>query len=152
MTDRLETDILADLIAKKRDLLLELRAQTVRQQEVIAAGEITNLMSILAGKQTLLNQVRRVEQGLDHFRHQNPEARRWQSEEHRAKCRANAESCEQLVAELVAAEKRCEAEMIDRRDSLANQLQSAGNASNAAAAYTGHTRPASAGFDIQSEA
>ena len=149
--DRLETDILAELIAKKRELLLELRALTFRQAELVESGETSALMSILSGKQTLLSQVQRLEQGLDHFRGQDPEQREWRGEAERRRCRGQAEECEQLVNELMRIEKLCEASMIARRDALAGQLQSAGSAAAAREAYTGKPRPTSTGFDMQSE-
>jgi len=149
--DRLETDILAELIAKKRELLLELRGLTHRQAELIDSGDISALMSILSGKQTLLSQVQRLEQGLDHFRGQDPERRAWRTEADRRRCRSQADECEQLVNELMRIEKLCESSMIARRDALAGQLQSAGSAAAAREAYAGKPRSMSAGFDMQSE-
>jgi flagellar biosynthesis/type III secretory pathway chaperone len=149
---RHETDILADLIAKKRDLLRELRALTENQMKVIASSDMRELMTVLSAKQTLLHQVQRVEQGLDHFRHQDPEHRKWRTLDDRQRCRAQAEECQHLVNELVAMEKSCEASMLDQREQVAAQLHMAGNAANARDAYINHNQPTSSGFDIQSEA
>ena len=150
-TARWDTDILADLIAKKHDLLVQLRTLTLQQVEVVATNQLRDLMTLLSAKQTLLNQVQRLEQGLDHFRQQDPEARKWRTPEARLACRAKAELCEQLVSELVTMEKASESTMLQRRDGLSNQLNLAGNAANARAAYTGQQFPTRGGFDIQSE-
>jgi valyl-tRNA synthetase len=149
---RQQTDILVDLIAKKRELLLELRALTQRQAEVVSSGDMRELMTVLSAKQTLLSQVQRIEQGLDHFRQQDPESRNWRSTQERQQCRSHAEQCQQLVTELVSMEKSCEASMIRQRDQVSQQLNMADNAANARAAYVDQQLPTSGGFDIQSEA
>lgn len=152
VNQRWETDILADLIAKKHELLVQLHDLTQQQVELVAGNDMRELMIVLSAKQTLLNQVRRLEVGLDHFREQDPDSRKWRSADDRHRVRTLAEHCQQLVNELVVIEKSCEASMIGRRDEAAAQLHMAGSAATARAAYVDHSQPASGGFDIQSEA
>lgn len=152
VNDRWETDILADLIAKKHELLVQLHDLTRQQVTMVTENDMRELMTVLSAKQTLLNQVQRLEGGLDHFRQQDPDQRKWRTTEDRLRVRSLADHCQQLVNELVQIEKSCEASMIQRRDEVADQLNMAGNAASARAAYVNQSRPTSGGFDIQSEA
>lgn len=147
----LETDRLADLIGRKHECLLGLREMGRRQWELVAAGEITRLLDLLASKQNAMADLQRIERALAPYRGQSPEQRVWRSEETRRACADRLAACERLLGEIVAQEKRCESELVRRRDEAAARLQGAHAASQARGAY--QTMPAEQGMqlDLQSE-
>ena len=69
----LDTEILADLIAKKHQTLTTLRDLGVRQSELVESGDMVQLMKVLSAKQQLIGNIRSLEQDLDRFRNQNPD-------------------------------------------------------------------------------
>ena len=73
----METDVLADLIGKKLAVLEQLRDLSRRQSDLIADGDIQRLLSVLSAKQTLLAELQKLQQRLEPFRKQDPEARTW---------------------------------------------------------------------------
>jgi flagellar biosynthesis/type III secretory pathway chaperone len=68
-----ETDLLAQLIQSKLDCLSQLRRMGDKQLELVKADRITELLDLLAAKQRLLAELRRIERGLDPFRDQDPD-------------------------------------------------------------------------------
>ncbi|QDT69741.1 FlgN protein [Planctomycetes bacterium MalM25] len=141
------TEALARLVSQKRRLLEQLAALARRQGELIAEGEIASLMQLLGGKQQLIAGLRVVEQGLDAFRHEDPESRAWPTSAARAACQADAEACNRLLAETLATEQQHEELMTQRRDAIGKQLIQTQSAHAASTAYKPHLRaprPASA--------
>jgi hypothetical protein len=134
---RLSTDRLASLVAGKHKIL-ELLVQLAQRQLVLAReGEVGDLLKLLAAKQTVLGQLQTLERELDPFRPQDPESRLWASAAARQSCQAQANRCDQLLAEAVRLEKLGEAEMVRRRDVAASALQGASDAAHAHSAYAG---------------
>ena len=88
-----DTDLLAALVAAKLKIL-ELLAQLARKQLALAdRGESTDLLKLLAAKQTVLSQLQHIERRLDPFRSQDPEARVWRSPADRQRCQEQAIRC-----------------------------------------------------------
>jgi flagellar biosynthesis/type III secretory pathway chaperone len=133
--DSMSTKELADLIDQKHDVLIQLHQLGRQQGSLIQAEEINNLLVLLSAKQTLLNQLQMVEQRLEPFRHQDPEARAWPTPEDRQRCAGVAQHCERLLAEIVRIERQSEQEMQRRRDVVAARLEDAGSAAQARQAY-----------------
>ncbi len=151
MTESIETDLLAELVQQKHDVLVELRELSRRQAEIIAGGDISKLLSVLAAKQALLSRLQQLEPRLEPFRQQDPEARIWRSEADRGQCRQVAERCEAMLKEIILFEKRGEADLITRRDAAAVKLQGTHSASEARHAYTQLGGAGSVGLDLTSE-
>lgn len=147
----LETDLLAGLIARKHQCLLELREMGRRQLELAAGGEMVRLMDLLAAKQAALGRLQRVERALDPFRAQSPEARAWRSPDDRARAAARLAECEALLGEIVRQEKESEREMVRRRDEAAARLRGVHSAAEARGAYTAAPEPQGAQIDLLSE-
>lgn len=149
MSDRWETDALTDLVGRKLRALLQLRELTARQPALIAEEDTPTLLRVFAAKQTLLDEIRRLDEQLEPFRHQAPESRVWRSPEHQARCRLAAEQCRRLVEEIKATEVRDRDALVARRTAVACQLDAAHAAAAARSAY----RPAAAsgGFEWVSE-
>ena len=73
----METDVLAELIGKKLAVLEQLRGLSRRQSDLIADGDIQRLLAVLSAKQTLLAELQKLQQRLEPFRKQDPDARVW---------------------------------------------------------------------------
>jgi hypothetical protein len=132
----MDTDILAGLIHRKHQFLVQLHSLGRRQLHFVEMGDITSLLDVLAVKQGLLNELQRIEIALGPFRGQKPEERRWRTIADRNRVAAELDACERVLGEIVAQEKQSEEALIRRRDSAAVQLQEVGLASRARGAYT----------------
>ena len=77
----LSTTRLADLIAKRRRCLEQLLELGRRQAELIAAGNMADLMRLLAAKQQLIAALQTLEKELAPFHDEDPDSRRWASPE-----------------------------------------------------------------------
>ncbi|MDX1947341.1 MAG: hypothetical protein SFU86_18210 [Pirellulaceae bacterium] len=143
MTTTLETDRLADLVTARLQML-ELLAQLAgRQLSLVRDGQMSDLMKLLAAKQTVLNQLQQVEKLLDPFRQQDPERRVWRSDADRRRCQAAATRCDELLTATMDLERQGEAHMLIRRDAAASALAGMHAAAAASAAYAaGHATPA----------
>ena len=130
-----DTEQLAALVAAKLQVLEILVRLSRHQVEVIEAGDMTLLMKLLAGKQTVMSQLQTIERDLTPFRDEDPERRTWRSPGERTVCQSRAEQCNTLLAEAMELEKRAEAAMVDRRDAAAIALAAIQIGSDAKAAY-----------------
>ena len=90
----LDTDLLSDLIQRKRSCLVQLRNMGEKQLELVHEGNITQLLELLAVKQHVLVQLQQVERQLDRFRGEDPQKRQWISPQKRQECAANLADCE----------------------------------------------------------
>jgi flagellar biosynthesis/type III secretory pathway chaperone len=138
----LSTEHLFELIHRKRQVLTQLREVGQRQSELIASGDVTTLLTLLAAKQRLLAALQLTEGQLAPYRDEDPAARVWSSPARRSECATESADCRQLLAEVVQLERECEAAMLAHRDATAAQLQQAHPARAAAGAYAQNRRPA----------
>ena len=132
----MDTDILAGLIHRKHQFLVQLHGLGRRQFQFVEMGDITSLLDVLAVKQGILNELQRIEIALGPFRGQKPEERRWRTAVDRNRVAAELDACERVLAEIVAQEKQSEEALIRRRDLAAVQLKEVSLASLARGAYT----------------
>lgn len=129
------TATLQTLIRQKLDVV-RILAELARQQvSFVQSGEMTQLLTLLAGKQTMLNQLQAIEEKLTPFRDQPPHTRTWASAVERQECLDNVARCEAILAEIIQQEQQAETVMVRRRDQLATQLAGAQSAGEATAAY-----------------
>jgi hypothetical protein len=116
--------------------ILELLTQLARRQlALVEGGEITDLVKLLAAKETVLGQLQTLERQLDPFRNEDPETRHWPAAGDRVRCRADARRCDELLAEALRLEKQGEAVMLRRLDAAAAVLQGVSAAVEVQAAY-----------------
>lgn len=134
----LSTNLLADLVAKRRKCLVQLRDLGVRQSQMIAGGEMAELLRLVAAKQQLIVALQAIEQQLAPFHEQDPDRRQWNSAEARACCAADAEACRLLIQEVMAMERAGERQMIERRDAVAMQLRTVVSGGKVRDAYQAH--------------
>jgi flagellar biosynthesis/type III secretory pathway chaperone len=131
----MDTDILADLIHRKHQFLVQLHGLGRRQCQFVTKGDITSLLDVLAVKQGILTELQRIEIALGPFRGQKPEERSWRSAAERGRTAAELDECQRVLAEIVEQEKQSEEALVRRRDETAVQLQEVGLASRARNAY-----------------
>lgn len=148
----MDTEVLAQLIDAKYALLVELHQLATRQAGVIDSGDLSRLMSLLATKQQLLNAVTQLEGRMDPFRAEDPDRRVWPSSAHRQRAREIAARSDQLLGEIMAVERNCEQQLIQRRDQVAERLQKHTNFStHVANAYLSPDRTSGGQFDVSCE-
>jgi hypothetical protein len=137
----------------KHDVLVRLHEVSRQQMSHIAEGrDIAHVLSLLAAKQTLLDELNTLERQLDPFRQQDPETRHWRTSGDRQRCAQVAGRCQSLMGEILENERRCEAEMQRRRDNTAEQLRAFSNAAEAQAAYAAPATLPAGHCDLSSEA
>lgn len=151
MEKKLPTEILARLIEVKRDLLAQLHQLAARQKEWVSQGDMMRLLGVLSVKQQLIEELQRIERGLDPFRVQDPESRKWTSEVERQKCRGMAEECESLLADIMDVERHCESALIERRDQVAGRLQGMHHALRASQSYFAPAETRGSQIDLSCE-
>jgi hypothetical protein len=147
----METQRLHELINQKKAVLAQLRKLAERQVEFIQNGDMGHLLGLLAAKQRLLQQLQHVERELDPFREQDPDQRQWRSPVERQQARQAAQDCETLLAEIMEVEKRCESDLIHRRDAAGRRLQGVHSAAQATQAYASTSSPCRGQLDLSSE-
>lgn len=147
----LTTDRLSQLITAKHEVLTQLRALADRQLAALAADDIDRLLSILAQKQKLLNQLQGLERLIDPFRQQDPEARCWSSPKARRECQVIADRANLLLTEVMALEQQAGAAAVQTRDLTASQLAEVTGALAARQAYVSSSAAAHGGLDLMSE-
>lgn len=135
----LTTEFLASLVAQRRKCLVQLRDLGKRQDEAVAADDMTSLMQLLAAKQQLVVALQRIEGELDPFREQDPETRVWSPAAARAECAAQAADCRRLLEEIMAAEQRTQDQLVLRRDEVGRQLRSTTSHRQIRQAYRQHS-------------
>lgn len=140
MSDR-STALLADLVAKRHACLTQLKAIGLKQAELIATSQISELLRLLSGKQQLIAALQTIEQRLAPFHEEDPENRSWPSAKARADCAQQADQCRLLLAEVLRLEQTNEQQMTLRRDEVAAQLQTAAAATKARGAYRRQQKP-----------
>jgi flagellar biosynthesis/type III secretory pathway chaperone len=136
----LSTQLLADLVSKRRKCLVQLRDLGLRQAQMIADGEMAELLRLVSAKQQLIVALQAIEQQLAPFHEQDPETRQWESTEARNRCAENAEACRGLIQEVMAMEQAGERQMIERRDAVANQLRTVAAGTRVRDAYQAQSR------------
>ena len=130
-----DTALLAELISAKLKILQQVNVRTGRQPEIITGGDTGRLLHVLAAKERLLNDLRHLETRLEPYRDQDPDSRVWKSPEDRAQCRAESEQCAAILKEIMHIEKKCEEDLVKRRDLTAQRIHAAHDASRARTAY-----------------
>jgi hypothetical protein len=129
------TEQLAALIAKKHEVLVQLRAVGARQTDLVASGEVAALLKLLAAKQHLITRLQDLERELKPFYVGDPDGRTWRSQEERARCAKQASECNILLEEIVQLEKLGAEKMNERKNEVAQQLKQVHAAAHVRNAY-----------------
>jgi hypothetical protein len=130
-----ETDLLIELVDRKRQILAQLCQQGARQMKLIEHNDMGELLDVLAIKQKLIAALSLTERGLDPFRDQHPEERRWRAPAERDRCAKLLDDCQVLLEESMRQERQSEDLLRNRRDEAAGRLEQANSADRARHAY-----------------
>jgi hypothetical protein len=145
---RNSTSTLSERIDQKHDLLVQLRDIGQRQLELIASGDMNQLLKILAAKHRLLGILQGVERSLDPFRSDDPDRRIWKSPADRQQCAEMAHRCEALLRTIVEQEREGESQMILRRNETARRLRDIQHAADIHRAYADESAPTAGQLDL----
>jgi hypothetical protein len=131
---------LVELISGKHQVLLRLRELGRRQVDLVAAGDTTSLLKLLAVKQQLIGGLQDLERELQPYYEEQPDRRVWQSPEQRVQCSQQATECNDLLREIMNMEKSSADQMTVRRNEVAEQLQNVHVSTQVRSAYEAHRR------------
>jgi hypothetical protein len=146
-----ETQLLAALLDRKHECLVQMRDLGARQLEMIETGDMTMLMKVLSAKQGLINNLNAVERELDPYRDQSPEHRAWSSESERERCAQLAARCQLLFSEIVRLERESESQLTLERDDAERRLRGMHAAAQAHGAYAFETSLLTGSLDLSTQ-
>jgi flagellar biosynthesis/type III secretory pathway chaperone len=136
----LSTKRLADLVSRKRDVLLQLSDVGQRQRRIVEEGDTSTLLQLLAAKQKLIAALQELEREMAPFHAEDPDSRIWPTSDDRARCAVEAAECNQLLEQVVALEKESADRMTARKNEVAAQLRHVYAAGQARDAYAANRR------------
>ena len=117
------TERLVELIHSKHQVLVQLRDLVQRQTDLVASGDTSSLLRLLAAKQKLIAALQGLERELGPRYAEDPDRRVWVSREQRNRCAKQAVECNELLREIVILERSSAERMTARRDEVAQQLE-----------------------------
>lgn len=118
-----ETENLLRLFESKYHLLSQMQDMSIRQSELVAEHDVTELLSLLSRKQQLMESLQTVQSQLIPYQSHDPEKRVWVSPERRKQCQALVAKCDQLIQALLVMENRSLQTMNLQRDVVGAQLK-----------------------------
>lgn len=146
----LDTDRLAELVNCKHAVLVQLRTLAQRELELASEGEARAMISLMAVKQSLIDNLMRVERQLDPFRSQQPNERAWRSAEDRTTCAAASQQCQQILDEVMALDRQSMEILQARQHKTKVQVDSAHQGASVRSAYLADG-PTARSMDLTSE-
>jgi hypothetical protein len=146
-----DTQLLLELMDRKRQILAQLCQQGLRQLQLIDHDDLGELLQVLAVKQRLIAALDQTERELDPFRDQRAEERRWRTPADRAHCARLLNDCEALLAESLRQERLSETRLKQRRDETASRLAISHAAGEARHAYGAQDELGLRQLDLSSE-
>ncbi|WP_417733968.1 hypothetical protein [Rosistilla oblonga] len=111
---------LSQLVDDKFRLLGVLIEKGKQQQQQITAGDATALLQLLAEKQTLIEELQRLQDEIAALQSRGDLA--WASPEARARCQSVAAQCNALGQLVLELEATCERHATTQRDAMAKQI------------------------------
>ena len=129
------TDQLSQLVNEKHAALQQLRELAVRQLALAEQPDPKGLISLLAVKQRLLDQLTKIESDLNPFRAEDPEERVWRSPQQRADCAEVSQACQALLREVMELDRQAAENLNARKQQNKVQIDAAHQAASARTAY-----------------
>lgn len=145
------TERLAELIARRYELLVQMRDLGRLQMEFIGTNDFTQLLKVLASKQRVLTALQAAESELKPFRDQDPAMRSWSNPEQRNHCAELARRCDSIFREIVEQEKLSETLLAACRNEASARLHGAQSSAQARGAYATQLTSARSYLDLSSE-
>jgi len=134
------TKQLAELIRQKHQVLVQLREVGRRQTDLVASGDVSSLLTLLAAKQKLINALQAIERELTPYYGEDPEHRVWPSAQVRLDCAERISECNAILEEIVHLENLGAENMTARRNEVAEQLQRVHSSAQVRGAYEAQRR------------
>jgi hypothetical protein len=150
MNSNLNTEELSSLLERQLEILSALLMLAQQQVDYLGADNVELLLSMLARKQPLINELLELQANLQPFREQDPEQREWVSEHKRAHCQQLVAQCTQMHQELLRLEAMMLSELELHRNAVAAQLQDGRDATLAHTAYSAEALLDESTFDLTS--
>lgn len=148
MEPKTDTQQLSDLIERQLSILSALRLLAVQQADCLGADDGELLLSMIARKQPLIEELLQIQIELQPYRNEDPDQRVWSDSAARERCKAMVASCDQLHQEIVRLESQSLDELENNRNAVAAQLQDCRDASLATSAYTADTVLSQSSLDL----
>ena len=148
METQSDTELLSALIERQWNILSALRVLAVQQADCLGADDGELLLSMIARKQPLIEELLQIQSQLAVYRDEDPERRVWRDSQSRERCKAMVASCEQMHHEIVQLESHSLEELENNRNAIAAQLQDCRDASLASTAYTADTILSESSLDL----
>ncbi len=143
-----DTQQLNALIERQCNILSALRVLALQQVECLGAEDGEMLLSMIARKQPLIEELLQIQTQLLPYRDQDPDQRTWQDDSTRECCKAMQARCEQLHQEIVRLESMALGELEMNRNAVAAQLQDCRDATLASSAYSADTVLSESSLDL----
>ena len=145
------TERLAELIATRHELLVQMRDLGRLQMEFIGSNDFTQLLKVLASKQRVLTALQAADRELKPFRDDDPASRSWNNPQRREQCAELARRCDSIFREIVEQERHSEALLAACRDEASARLHGAHSSAQARGAYVTQSTAARSYLDLSSE-
>jgi hypothetical protein len=126
---------LAKLIERQWNALTALHELAVEQQSCLGAEKAELLLSLIARKQPLVEELDQIRIALQPYREQDPELRQWPDGQSRKICQAMSTRCDELHQEVLRLENVALTQMELQRNAIAAQLQDCRDSTIATTAY-----------------
>jgi hypothetical protein len=144
------TETLVGYMQERLELLEALRALADAQAAASEHPEIDTTLSLLARKQTLLQDLANIQVKLSPYMHDEPSQRLWSSASRRQYCQKLADQGQQLLQATLQVEQHSLEKMTSRRDAIAAQLRDGQDSILAHTAYMADQMLGESVLDISS--
>jgi len=135
MSSTASTERLTTLIAERHRTLSRLRNVSAKQFQVLQRQSLNELHGLLAAKQTLIEDLVRLDQEIDPFRDEDPERRVWANPEQREACRQLVAECARWLAEVKELEAGAERLARQQLDETSKSMEQSVDRNRAVSAY-----------------
>lgn len=116
------------LVDRKLAILNFLLQQGLQQQQLVQEGDASQLLSLLAKKQSQIQALVDVQDAISELQEANPDSTlRWRSSQQQAECQQAIERCNSLGQQVLQLEATCEQMAQQARDAMAEQMQEFSN-------------------------
>ncbi len=129
------TDLLFDCIQQRLEIARHIKELNQAQVKAAESGQPDAMLSVLARKQTLLDNLLSIQEVLRPYQSDRPDDRLWASQSKRQQCRQLVEESSRLLAESLEQEEALLVEVTAQREAVAEQLREGSDAMSARNAY-----------------
>ncbi|MCA9131406.1 MAG: hypothetical protein KDB22_30190 [Planctomycetales bacterium] len=129
------TERLSHLLQERLDLAIAIKQISDSQIQAARSGEVNVTLGLIARKQSLLEQLEQLRQGMQPYYLDDPDRRQWKTPERREECQRVANECNAILQQTLQLEQATLEELSAKREALAAQLQDGKDSTIASNAY-----------------